>query len=174
MSYHDERRRLERDLAAEQGRAAALEWLLNESAQHFGATWEQAERFARERDEARRGESLAVCRNNRRAARGWAAKQWGAVEAARLFPVEKEGEQMAKRVRCNKCGFVGADAEFRHGNDFFQNRYVSGCPKCDNRQSPGDAAMRAFGGERPFSFVDDDAEPSDPLEKVLRRSGAAS
>ena len=43
-----------------------------------------------QRDEARRCASLAVCRNNRRAARGWAAKQWGAAEAERLFPAEKD------------------------------------------------------------------------------------
>lgn len=81
---------------------------------------------------------------------------------------------MDKRVRCNQCGHTDKQSEFPHGRDFFQNRYVSRCPKCDNRQSPGNASIRMFGGDRPFSFVDS-AEPSDdPLKETLRRADEAS
>jgi hypothetical protein len=59
-----------------------------------------------------------------------------------------------KNIKCNKCQYVGPESEFPKGNDFFQNKYVAGCPKCDNRQSPGDASMRGFGGQRPFEYVD--------------------
>jgi hypothetical protein len=61
----------------------------------------------------------------------------------------------------------------RIGRDFFQNPYIAGCPKCDNRQSPGDASMRAFGGSRPFEFVRD-SEPTDALGATLHRAGEAS
>ncbi len=58
------------------------------------------------------------------------------------------------QVKCNKCGYVGDESEFPKGQDFFQNSYISGCPKrCDNYQSPGDASMRGFGGERPFVYL---------------------
>lgn len=57
------------------------------------------------------------------------------------------------QVQCSKCGHVGPEAEFPKGRDFFQNAYIAACPKCDNRQNPGDASMRMFGGERPFMFV---------------------
>lgn len=53
-------------------------------------------------------------------------------------------------IKCNKCGHVGPESEFQKGRDLFQNKYIAGCPKCDNRQSPGDASMRMFGGSRPF------------------------
>jgi predicted nucleic-acid-binding Zn-ribbon protein len=61
--------------------------------------------------------------------------------------------QVTKKVKCNKCGYIGDISEFPKGRDFFQNSYIAECPKCDNRQNPGDASMRMFGGERPFSFV---------------------
>lgn len=77
-------------------------------------------------------------------------------------------------IRCNKCGYVGEEETFRHGLDFFQNRYISDCPKCDNGQSPGGASMRMFGGQRPFEFVDSAPTPSDPLGKVLKQSEEAS
>lgn len=77
-------------------------------------------------------------------------------------------------VKCNECGYIGHEDEFPHGRDFFQNPYISSCPKCDNRQNPGDASMRAFGGKRPFEFVRETIETDDPLESTLiRASGAA-
>lgn len=77
------------------------------------------------------------------------------------------------KVRCNKCNYIGQIGEFPKGHDFFQNTYVAGCPKCDNTQSPGDASMRMFGGERPFSLVRD-PEPNDVLGKVMHRAEEAS
>ena len=84
------------------------------------------------------------------------------------------------RVKCNKCGYVGQSSEFPKGNDFFQNTYISKCPKCDNGQSPGDASMRMFGGERPFIFLrGPEPEPQDSslqgmLPIVLHRADEAS
>lgn len=79
------------------------------------------------------------------------------------------------KVKCNKCGHVGEEADFPKGRDFFQNLYVAACPtKCGNSQSPGGASFRMGGGERPFSYVTDDVEPADPLGKVLHRAGSAS
>lgn len=82
---------------------------------------------------------------------------------------------MGAKVICNKCGYVGDVTEFPKGTDFFQNQYIRGCPNkaCDNRQTPGDASMRGFGGYRPFSFVRE-VEPDNPLEQVLYRSEEAS
>jgi hypothetical protein len=82
-------------------------------------------------------------------------------------------------VKCNKCGFIGPEGDFPKGRDFFQNNYVASCPKCDNRQSPGDASMRMFGGERPFSFIRD-TEPEggiellDNLDTIKHRANEAS
>ena len=77
------------------------------------------------------------------------------------------------KVKCNKCGHIGEVTEFPHSRDFFQDLYISGCPKCDNRQSPGDASMRAFGGARPFQYVRDN--PSETiLDEVLHRASEAS
>ncbi len=78
-----------------------------------------------------------------------------------------------KKVKCNKCGFVGYEDVFKKGKDFMQIEYIAGCPKCDNWQSPGDASMRMFGGDRPFSYVRADA-PDDPLGKTLHDAGEAS
>jgi hypothetical protein len=61
------------------------------------------------------------------------------------------------KVKCNKCGYIGEASEFPNGRDFLQQTYVAACPKCDNRQNPGDASMRMFGGERPFVYVRDPA-----------------
>ncbi|MHC4121925.1 MAG: hypothetical protein ACYSWO_31040 [Planctomycetota bacterium] len=76
---------------------------------------------------------------------------------------------------------IGPESEFPKGRDFFQNAYIAECPKCDNRQNPGDASMRMFGGERPFSFVDRSPEPevtgdkpADALPTVLHRAEEAS
>jgi NAD-dependent SIR2 family protein deacetylase len=78
-----------------------------------------------------------------------------------------------KRVKCNKCGHVGDESEFPKGNDFFQNAYIAQCPKCDNRQSPGDASMRMFGGARPFEYVRESA-PQGVAGTVMHRAGEAS
>ncbi len=77
-------------------------------------------------------------------------------------------------VKCNGCGYIGDESEFRKGRDFFQHVYIAGCPYCYNWQSPGGASMRMMGGARPFEYVDDVAEPADPLQKVLHRAGGAS
>jgi hypothetical protein len=80
-----------------------------------------------------------------------------------------------RQVKCNKCGHVGPESEFPKGRDFFQNAFVRACPKdCGNTQSPGDAAMRAFGGERPFAYVTTTEEPKDPVAASLRRAEEAS
>jgi hypothetical protein len=57
------------------------------------------------------------------------------------------------KVKCNKCGHIGDEESFPHGRDFFQNRYVSSFPECDNRQDPGSASFRVLGGKRPFEYV---------------------
>jgi hypothetical protein len=73
-------------------------------------------------------------------------------------------------VKCNKCGYVGDETEFPKGRDFFQNPYISKCPKdCGNRQSPGDASMRMFGGTRPFEYVRDSI-PKTIIEKVIHNA----
>lgn len=83
------------------------------------------------------------------------------------------------KVKCNGCEHVGDESEFTKGRDFFQNDYIAGCPKCDNRQSPGDASMRAFGGDRPFVYVRPDEPEMDgsmesALDTVIHRSKEAS
>lgn len=77
------------------------------------------------------------------------------------------------KIKCNKCGFVGEEKQFRTGRDFMQKKYISGCPKCDNYQSPGDASMRMFGGERPFTFIRE-SENGDALERTIHRANEAS
>jgi len=77
------------------------------------------------------------------------------------------------KVKCNKCGHIGELSEFPQGRDFCQIPYVKACPKCDNRQSPGDASMRMFGGKRPFVIVRD-KEPDDPLDATIYRSKEVS
>lgn len=82
---------------------------------------------------------------------------------------------MGRKIRCSKCGHVGPEEEFPKGYDFFQIPYVSSCPmKCGNIQSPGEASMRMMGGERPFVYVSDEPEPTDPLGKTLRQAKEAS
>lgn len=88
---------------------------------------------------------------------------------------------MKRRVKCSKCEHIGPEDEFPKGHDFFQHKYIAECPKCDNRQSPGDASMRMFGGERPFVFVDRCAELevrgdrlADAVPAVVHRSKEAS
>ena len=86
-------------------------------------------------------------------------------------PPHQRSEEM--KVKCNKCGFVAEESEFPHGRDFFQNQFIRGCPKCDNHQSPGDASMRAFGGERPFVYIRDE-QPDDLVSAVLHSGSEAS
>lgn len=62
---------------------------------------------------------------------------------------------MEPRVKCNKCGHVGDMTEFQSGYDVFRRPYVSGCPRCDNRQYQEDASFRLSSGPRPFAIVDD-------------------
>lgn len=78
-----------------------------------------------------------------------------------------------KQVKCNGCGYMGDEDGFKKGRDFFQNSFISGCPKCDNSQNEGDASMRMFGGERPFSYIRAEA-PKDSLGKVLHDADDAS
>lgn len=73
------------------------------------------------------------------------------------------------KIKCNKCGHIGDESEFPKGRDFVQKPYIAKCPKCDNRQSPGDASMRMFGGKRPFERV----EESKPIEVTDRPSAIA-
>lgn len=79
-----------------------------------------------------------------------------------------------RNVKCNKCGHVGLESEFPIGNDLFQNKYIAGCPKCDNMQSPGNASMRMFGGQRPFEYVRPTPATNDPLTTTLHRADEAS
>jgi hypothetical protein len=83
---------------------------------------------------------------------------------------------MARKVKCNKCGYVGEEKEFPKGHDFFQNPYIASCANkdCDNHQSPGDASMRMFGGERPFVYVEANTPSSDPYTETMRRANEAS
>ena len=83
---------------------------------------------------------------------------------------------MIRKVKCSKCGYIGDESEFPKGRDFFQNRYIASCPtNCGNRQSPGGASMRMMGGERPFSYVREDAPAdADPLSITLHRADEAS
>lgn len=85
-----------------------------------------------------------------------------------------------RKVKCNKCGHVGSENEFPKGMDFLQESFIKNCAKCDNSQSPGDASMRMFGGERPFVFVRD-SEPEitgdksvDALPAVMHKASEAS
>ena len=82
---------------------------------------------------------------------------------------------MGRKIKCNKCGYIGDQSEFPKGLDFVQKEYIKSCSKCDNKQSPGDASMRMFysDNERPFIFVDS-IEIKDPLLETLRRSEQAS
>lgn len=78
------------------------------------------------------------------------------------------------KVKCNKCGYIGDEKEFSKGRDFFQNEYIRGCPKCSNSQTPGNASMRMFGGERPFIYIREEEQTGTPLGKVLHNGEEAS
>jgi len=85
-----------------------------------------------------------------------------------------EGEK-AMKIKCNKCGFVGEGKEFKWDKDFFQNRFVSGCPKCKNSQNPSDASMRMMPNTKhPFEFVREENTDPSPLGKVLHDADEAS
>lgn len=82
-----------------------------------------------------------------------------------------------KRVKCNKCGYVGDESEFPKGRDFFQNSYIAGCAnlECDNRQNPADASMRMMPGvKHPFEFIRPKPSIDDPLATVLHQTKEAS
>lgn len=78
------------------------------------------------------------------------------------------------KVKCNKCGHIDDEEKFPKGTDFFQNRFISNCPKCDNNQTPGDASMRMFGGKRPFEYVREEPQIKSPIQKVLHDAGECS
>ena len=87
---------------------------------------------------------------------------------------------MKRQIKCSKCGHVGPEDDFPKGRDFLQEFFIAACPKCDNSQSPGDASMRMFGGERPFIHVRE-TEPSikgpevcDAVSAVIHRANEAS
>jgi len=79
------------------------------------------------------------------------------------------------KVKCTKCGYVGDEAEFPTGIDFFQKRYIAVCAKyCGNRQDPGSASLRMMPGqEHPFEYIRD-VPPTDALGKTLHQSREAS
>ena len=80
-----------------------------------------------------------------------------------------------RAVKCSRCGYEGPECEFQKGRDFFQHTYIAACPKrCGNRQSPGEASFRAFGGDRPFVYVDRADESGTVIERVVHRSTEAS
>ena len=92
--------------------------------------------------------------------------------AARAGRGKKGGDKM--EVKCNKCGFAGDESEFSWGRDFFQKRFVSACPKCDNRQNPGDASMRMMPGKKhPFEFLREKSRGS-LIEETFHDAGEAS
>ena len=84
-----------------------------------------------------------------------------------------------RNVKCSKCGHIGPESEFPTGRDFFQKPFIAACPKdCGNRQNPGDASMRMFGGERPFTFVGQQEievkTRDDAIAKVLTQAESAA
>lgn len=79
------------------------------------------------------------------------------------------------KVKCNECGYIGDESEFPKGRDFFQSKYVAGCPKCNNRQSPGGASMRTMPGQgHPFEYIRSEAISDDPLVQILHNAAEAS
>ena len=79
------------------------------------------------------------------------------------------------KIKCNGCGFVGEESEFKKSRDFFQNTFISGCPKCDNRQSPGDASMRMFSRNKiPFEYIREEEKSGTPLGETLHKAAEAS
>ena len=70
-------------------------------------------------------------------------------------PRPENNQENEMNVKCNKCGHIAAESEFPKERDLFQKSYIASCPnpECDNRQTPGDASFRMFGGKRPFEYV---------------------
>jgi hypothetical protein len=77
------------------------------------------------------------------------------------------------KVKCNKCGHIGDEESFPHGRDFFQNKYVSSCTECDNRQDPGSASMMVFGAPHPFEYVREDSTGT-VHDKIMHNASEAS
>jgi NAD-dependent SIR2 family protein deacetylase len=83
-------------------------------------------------------------------------------------------------VKCNKCGHTAPEDDFPKARDFLQAIYIAECPKCDNHQSPGNASIRMFDGDRPFVFVREleikvsGPEVHDALPTVMHRATEAS
>jgi len=80
------------------------------------------------------------------------------------------------KVKCNKCGYIGDESEFSKGRDFLQHTFISGCPKCDNFQTPGDASLRMMPSDkkRPFEYIRSESKDKTPLGKVLHKANEAS
>jgi len=80
------------------------------------------------------------------------------------------------KVKCNKCGYIGDESEFPKGRDFLQHTFISGCPKCDNCQTPGDASLRMMPSDekRPFEYIRSESKDKTPLGKVLHKANEAS
>lgn len=80
------------------------------------------------------------------------------------------------KVKCNKCGYIGDESEFPKGKDFLQKIFISGCPKCDNCQTPGDASLRMMPSDkkRPFEYIRVEPKNQTPLGKVLHQADEAS
>lgn len=81
-----------------------------------------------------------------------------------------------RKVKCNKCEYVGSESEFPKDRDFLQVPFIAKCPKCDNWQSPGGASMRMMpGNKHPFEYVrDEPPKNAAPIETVLHDAGEAS
>lgn len=81
------------------------------------------------------------------------------------------------KVKCNKCGYIGDESEFPKGRDFFQNTFISKCPKnCGNSQSLGNASLRIMPSDekRPFEYIRYEPKDITPLGKVLHKADEAS
>lgn len=81
------------------------------------------------------------------------------------------------KIKCNKCGYIGEESEFPRGKDFFQNTFISGCPKkCGNSQNPSSASLRMMPSDekRPFEYVREETKDNTPLGKVLHQADEAS
>lgn len=82
---------------------------------------------------------------------------------------------MNRKVKCNGCGYIGDESEFPKGRDFFQNQFISGCPKCNNCQSPGGASLRMMPGQKhPFEFVKTIGKSDNPAIRVFQDANEAS
>ncbi len=82
-----------------------------------------------------------------------------------------------RKIKCNKCGFIGDESEFTKDRDFLQREFISSCPKkCGNFQTPGEASLRMMPGKtHPFEFVREGPEPKLTIpEKVIKDSNEAS